>query len=316
VARRAALGVALLSLVLVALYANVFDCMAPAALARAAPAPPGARGAEAYRVLLVSVDGLAPAVMEDVPTPTLDRLAAEGLRARHAETVMPSRTLPAHVSMISGVPPRVHGVGWNRYEPWRRLEVETLFSFCAREGWRCGLFAGKAKFAHLAEYETGVEHWALGTSADSVLAQASAYLAERDPDFVLVHLAEVDLAGHAEGWGSPAQHAALERIDALLGRFLAEARAAGSGRLAVLLTSDHGGHGTVHGSDDPRDLAIPWILYGPGIDPGTLREPVSTLDTGPSILALLGVPTPPAWQGRAWLRVDGTRAAPAGEAAR
>ena len=49
-----------------------------------------------------------------IRTPTLDRLGAEGLRARHAETVMPSRTLPAHTSMISGAPPRVHGVGWNR----------------------------------------------------------------------------------------------------------------------------------------------------------------------------------------------------------
>jgi predicted AlkP superfamily pyrophosphatase or phosphodiesterase len=149
-----------------------------------------------------------------------------------------------------------------------------------------------------------------------VLAQASAYLAERDPEFVLVHLAEVDLAGHAEGWGSPAQRAALERIDALLGRFLAGARAAGSGRLAVLLTSDHGGHGTVHGSDDPRDLAIPWILWGEGIAPGTLREPVSTLDTGPTLLALLGAQPPVAWQGRVRLGVAAAGAASPGEAAR
>lgn len=299
VARRVLLGIAVLIAAGLALYANIFDRMAPASLVRAASAAPQSRGAEAYRVLLISVDGLAPAVMDDVPTPTLDRLGAEGLRARHAETVMPSRTLPAHTSMISGVPPRVHGVGWNRYEPWRRLEVQTLFSICAREGWRCGLFAGKPKFAHLAEDEPGVERWALGTSADSVLAQAAVYLSDSDPDFVLIHLAEVDLAGHADGWGSETQRAALERIDALLAGFLAGARASGSGRLAVLLTSDHGGHGTVHGTDDPRDLRIPWILWGEGIEPGTLREPVSTLDTGPTLLALLGVKAPAAWQGRA-----------------
>ena len=310
------LGIVLLCVVLVALYANIFDRMAPVALVRPASAAPQARAVDAYRVLLVSVDGLAPAVMQDVPTPTLDRLGAEGLRARHAETVMPSRTLPAHTSMISGAPPRVHGVSWNRYEPWRRFEVETLFSICAREGWRCGLFAGKAKFAHLAEYEPGVEQWALGTSADSVLAQAAVYLSESDPDFVLVHLAEVDLAGHAEGWGSEAQRAALERIDTLLGGFLAGAQAAGSGRLAVLLTSDHGGHDTIHGTDDPRDLRIPWILWGEGIEPGTLREPVSTLDTGPTLLALLGAKPPAAWQGRARLRMDAAQAASPREVAR
>ena len=126
---------------------------------------------------------------------------------------------------------------------------------------------------------------------------------------MLIHLAEVDLAGHAEGWGSETQRAALERVDTLLGGFLAGARASGSGRLAVLLTSDHGGHGTIHGTDDPRDLRIPWILWGEGIEPGTLREPVSTLDTGPTVLALLGRKPPATWQGRARYAASASREA-------
>jgi arylsulfatase A-like enzyme len=48
----------------------------------------------------------------------------------------------------------------------------------------------------------------------------------------------------------------------------------------------------------PEDVAIPWIVWGDGV-PQDLRLPaVSTLDTAPTILRLLGRTLPPAWQGR------------------
>jgi arylsulfatase A-like enzyme len=279
---------------------DVFGSFAAADLRRdASGGPPAPRAADARRVLLVSVDGLAPRVLAETPTPTLDRLAAEGRVAARAETVLPSSTLPSHTSMISGVPPAVHGVLWNRYAPWRRFDTPTVFSVCRERGLRCGLFAGKRKFAHLAENEPGVERWLHGESAEEVLAAGARYVAARDPDFTMVHLAEVDRAGHADGWGSPAQRAALEEIDAALGRFLDEVGAAGSGRLAVLVTADHGGHGTRHGSALPDDVAIPWILWGEGIAPGRIEGTVSTVDTGPTVLALLGVAPPADWEGQA-----------------
>jgi arylsulfatase A-like enzyme len=199
--------------------------------------------------------------------------------------------------MLSGVPPEVHGVEWNRYQPWRHVTVPTLFSVCRVERLRCGLFAGKRKFAHFAEDEAGAERYAFGASAREVLDLARAHVAERDPDFVMIHLAEVDLAGHDAGWGSPAQLAALREVDARLGEFLA---ALPAGRpLRVLVTADHGGHGTRHGSDQPEDVRIPWIAWGDGVAPERLAGPVSTLDTAPTVLAWLGVPAPAGFVGTA-----------------
>ena len=281
-------------------YANplVFGVLAPTHLDRArgpaAPRPP-----DAYRVVLVSIDGLGADLVEGDPPPTLARLAREGLRAARAETVLPSITLPSHTSMISGVTPDRHGVRWNDYEPWRRIEATTIFSVCRREGLRCGLFAAKPKFAHLVEYEPGVERYEQSSDAADVFAAALSFAEERDPDFLMVHVGEVDWSGHDEGWGSSAQRQALAYVDLMLGRFLAALRTQGTGRLALLLTADHGGHGSGHGGDRPEDLRIPWILWGDGIPAGGVAETVSTIDTGPTILALLGVDAPRRWQGTA-----------------
>ncbi|MDX1648963.1 MAG: alkaline phosphatase family protein [Myxococcota bacterium] len=275
----------------------LFDDQAPARLDRR---PPGVHRPAERRVVLVSVDGLAPRVLAATPTPTLERLADEGLRAEVARTVVPSITMTSHVSMLSGVPPEVHGVTFNRYQPWSAIPVPTLFSRCAEAGLRCGLFAGKRKFAHLAEAEPGVERYRWAPDAAAVLAEAARYAAERDPDLLVVHLAEVDLAGHRAGWDGPVQRAALTGVDALLGRFVARLCAGAERPLAVLVTSDHGGHGTNHGTGRPEDVRIPWILWGDGIAPGTLPE-VSTLDTAPTLAALLDLPPEQAWVGTARL---------------
>ena len=119
-------------------FLPVFDWMAavkvvhvqPEAAATAAAAP------ERRLVILVSVDGLAPRVLAQAPSPTLDRLAREGHTSADARTVVPSITLTSHASMLSGVGPDVHGVGFNRYQPWSQIAIPTLYTTCRRESRR------------------------------------------------------------------------------------------------------------------------------------------------------------------------------------
>jgi len=291
-------GLGLLLLVArIAAYVPLFEGWAPVSIDRASP--DSARTRAPRRVVLISIDGLAPRVLDQATTPTLDRLAREGARAVHAETVVPSITLTSHASMLSGVGPERHGIRFNRYQPWSDLSLHTIYTECARAGLRCGLFAGKTKFAHFAENESGVERYAYARGAGNVLGAAVDFAQKRDPDFVGIHLAEVDAAGHGVGWDTPAQHRVVERIDALLGRFLAELASTGERPLSVIVTSDHGGHGTIHGTALPEDVRIPWIAWGDGVPAGLEPAQMSTLDTAPTILRLLGRATPPDWEGRA-----------------
>jgi arylsulfatase A-like enzyme len=72
----------------------------------------------------------------------------------------------------------------------------------------------------------------------------------------------------------------------------------GSGNYSVIVTADHGGHDYDHGSDDPRDVTIPWIAWGQGVRQGTLNGVrIDTFDTAPTVLWMLGVPKPLAWDG-------------------
>jgi arylsulfatase A-like enzyme len=91
---------------------------------------------------------------------------------------------------------------------------------------------------------------------------------------------------------------AARRADGAVGSLLEAAdRAYGPNGYTVIITADHGGHGRDHGSDDPRDVTIPWIASGAGVnrssDPGAIR----TMDTAATVLWLLGVREPTEMQG-------------------
>src|SRR6184192_4240577 len=73
-------------------------------------------------------------------TPTLDRLAADGLRLTRAYSAAPL-TLPSHASILTGLSPPVHGVRANglfRLSP----DLPTLATILRSHGYRTGAFVG------------------------------------------------------------------------------------------------------------------------------------------------------------------------------
>ncbi|HEV8439777.1 MAG TPA: ectonucleotide pyrophosphatase/phosphodiesterase [Methylomirabilota bacterium] len=64
------------------------------------------------RAIMISIDGFAAFYWRDpeVRLPALRRLAERGVVAAGMEAVFPSTTWPTHVSLVTGVSPRAHGV--------------------------------------------------------------------------------------------------------------------------------------------------------------------------------------------------------------
>ena len=62
------------------------------------------------RVILVILDGLRADAIPLFPLPHLQRLALNGAYTLAGRTVLPSITASALTSLLTGVPPRVHGV--------------------------------------------------------------------------------------------------------------------------------------------------------------------------------------------------------------
>ena len=276
-------------------------------LSGAAPQPEAVKaGAVSDHVVVISLDGMRPDALEEFGAKTIQRLMREGTFARSATTIYPSKTLPSHTSMLTGVPPEVHGVTWNEDETDSRgtVNVATVFELAKQSGYRTAAFFSKSKFHHLQKDGTldftqapdGMDKWMATRTVEDV----TTYLAHERPNLLFVHLAETDFAGHSLGWMSFAYRWAVKRVDAGVNHILRSAdKAFGPGNYTVIVTADHGGHGRSHGSDAAEDMNIPWVVWGEGVAAGTeLGEAVKTMDTAATVLWLLGVGDPGTWVGR------------------
>lgn len=259
-------------------------------------------------VLLVSIDGLRPDAINRFEAPTLRRLMEEGTYSLSARTIMPSTTLPSHTSMLSGEPPDEHGVFWNNVVSAETdvVTFATVFSVARAAGYHTAAFFSKAKFGPLQrpgtlDYSQAPGGWFGRWSSDRTVGDVRSYLATARPNLLFVHLGEPDRAGHSEGWMSPAYGHAVQRADAAVAGLLEAVESAyGAGNYSVLVTADHGGHATGHGTSDPQDVTIPWIAWGRGVKAGALRDvSIDTFDTAPTVLWMLGVTKPEAWDGAA-----------------
>ena len=276
---------------------------APAGVAgaRGDVAPRGAaRGVVTDHVVVISIDGLRPDAIGEFGAGTLQRLMREGSYSLSAKTIMPSRTLPSHTSMLTGDEPAEHGITWNRNETddHGHVAVPTVFARARERGFRTAAFFSKGKFNHLAVPGTldharvpqGNAKW----TADETVAHVRAHLERERPNLTFVHFGEPDYAGHKYSWMSWFYGRAVRKADQAVAEVLRAAdRAFGEGNYAVIVTADHGGHGWSHGSSDPRDVTIPWIAWGEGVRAGSeLPAGIRTMDTAATALWLLGVPEP------------------------
>ena len=257
-------------------------------------------------VVLVSIDGLRPDAISLKETPTLSRLTTEGSYTLSARTILPSKTLPSHTSMLTGQPPDIHGVSWNTNARLtkKRVAIPTVFSVLRGEGYVTAAFFSKSKFTSLQrpgslDYSQAPGGWFGYWPADRTVRDIENYLATERPHFLFVHFGDPDHAGHASGWMSPKYAEAVKHVDASIEKLQAIAKKSfGSDNFTIIVTADHGGHDRDHGSSDPSDVTIPWIAWGRGVSPALLARPVETFDTASTVLWLLGMTEQETWAGK------------------
>ncbi len=274
----------------------------------------------AEHVFVVSIDGGKPAVIKESVMPVINQLTAEGAYTWEASTIFPSKTLPSHTSMLTGVGPDKHNVLWNGFEPIKGMvKVPTIFSLLRAQDPKAvtAMFVGKVKFRHLwlkdslDVFNYGGPQEAKPVSgtpelekskvpSQGVAKEAAPWIKEHKPKLAFIHLTDADSAGHASGWGSPEQKEAFKVTDQALGQVINAIKEAGIADTSVVIVSaDHGGHDKTHGLDIPDDMHIPWVAWGKGVKKGfTITAPVKTFDTAATALWLLDVPLPAEFDGK------------------
>jgi len=274
----------------------------------------------AEHVIVISIDGGKPAVIAESEMPTLKKMAAEGAVTWQASTIFPSKTLPSHTSMLTGVGPDKHQVLWNDFSPIKgKVKVPTAFSLLRAVDAKAvtGMFVCKQKFRHLwiegtldtFDFGGPIQDTPVAASpeiekdkkpAQLVAKNASAWIKEKKPKLLFVHFADPDTAGHKDGWGSPQQKEAFKVTDQALWQVWTAVKEAGiADSTVILISADHGGHDKTHGLNIPDDMIIPWVAWGKGVKANTtISAPVTTYDTAATALWLLDVPLPAEFDGK------------------
>ncbi len=274
-------------------------------------------------------------------TPFLDRLAREGVRFASAFTPVPI-TLPSHAAILTGLYPPRHGVRNNGFRLDGRFE--TLATILEREGYRNAAFVsafvldrryGLARgFPTYDDTMQGAQEETLSVDAerrgDLTVAALTRWLeghasSSGEPFFAWLHLFDPHdpyrpPSPQKEEFASDPYDGEIAFDDAALASLfetLQRLRLADHTLLAVV--GDHGESLGDHGEDThgmfvyDAALRVPLILWRPGRLPAgnVVRPLVRTIDLAPTLLELLGLPPPPAIDGRSLLPlVEGTQAAP------
>ena len=254
------------------------------------------------KCILVLVDGMASFLLEQCKHPFFREVLHDSVYNLKSTTVMPSVTLPCHMSLFHSVEPQRHGILTNTYVPQVR-PVVGLFEQLHKNGKKCASFYNWEELRDLSRPDTLAYSCCMALhqheNTDAILTQeAMRYIGTYSPDFVFLYLGETDEKGHNFGWGSEqygqAVNGAWDCIEKLF--------RATNEEYHIIITADHGGHDQTHGTEDSKDMQIPIIITG--VCENTAAEKLSTAnicDLAPTVTGMLDVPPNPEWVGQSLL---------------
>lgn len=252
------------------------------------------------KVILILVDGMRPDGFLDCGHDFPADMLAHSVHDLAARTVMPSVTLPCHMSLFHSVTPERHGILTNTYVPQVR-PVRGICEVLRAAGKSCSFFYNWEELKDLsrpdslasAVYVSG-HVYGYEEANPRVTKACVDNMAAGGSDFSFLYLGWTDAAGHDNGWMSGEYMRSLRgSLDCV--RSVCEAA---DDDTLVILTADHGGHGRSHGSDMDEDMTIPILFWGRNFASRAITG-TSILDIAPTVAATLGVAPDPEWEGKA-----------------
>lgn len=250
------------------------------------------------KAILILADGMRPDAVENHPV--IQSLMKNGTYCMGSRTVMPSVTLPCHMSLFHSVDPDRHGVTTNTYMPQVR-PINGLFEQLAAGKKKCAMYYNWEELRDLAR--PGSLCRSLFVSGDiygyeqacrECFEGALAQLKNSDIDFAFLYLGSPDDAGHRHGWMGEEYMSAINSCCDMVGQLIREL----GDEYVFFYTADHGGHGRSHGTEQPEDMTIPIFCLGEPFTPGKELEGLSIMDIAPTIASLLGAEPAREWEGK------------------
>ena len=254
------------------------------------------------QVVFVLIDGLRLDTSQNAEVmPYLNELRQQAAWATmHSQP--PSYSETAYSVLFTGAWPDVSdGPAMNLdYEVIPTWTQDNLFAAAERAGLRTAIsgYYWFEKLAPQSAVQAGFYTPGEDQAADrEVVDAALPWLGTGEYQLVLIHIDQVDYAGHHEGGAiDPRWDDAARRSDDLLREIAARLDLSQD---TLLVLSDHGhiDRGG-HGGQDAVALLEPFVLVGAGVRPGAYDD-MDMVDVAPTLSVLLGLNLPASTQGRA-----------------
>jgi choline-sulfatase len=296
--------------------AVAISCLAILACRSETPKPPTQAFPAARNLVLITIDTLRADRIgaygyAAARTPTMDRLAGEGVRFTHAYATAPI-TLTSHASLMTGRYPAGHGARHNGVR--MDLKTPTLADSLSEAGFATGAFVAAypldRRFGLIKGFQTYGDRMPPSRNGravnerpgrevvDEALAWLTAHRTRRF--FLWVHLFEP----HAP-YGNPAGPRGrtpsaryddeVAEADTQVERVI-EALGTDRPSTLVVVASDHGEAFGEHGETGhsifvyDTTLQVPLLVSGAGLPRGqTIADPVALIDVAPTAMRLLGL---------------------------
>lgn len=250
------------------------------------------------RVLLILVDGMRPDALTNAPV--AQSIIKQSAYTMTATTVLPSVTLPCHMSLFHSLDPSRHGITTNMYTPQVR-PINGLCEVLAMNNKKSAFFYNWEELRDLSRpnsltFSYFCKGGTIGYDAanEIITDAASKYLGENYTDFAFLYLGNTDEVGHKYGWMSNEYMEAIDKswnnINTIINSLPDD--------YAVIITADRGGHDMYHGTDMPENMTIPVIIRGGGFNAGEKLENVNIKDIAPTVTSILGISPDEDWEGK------------------
>ena len=260
------------------------------------------------KVLTIMVDGWRPDVISVADTPTLDHLwpdSAYSLAARVEDTTISGS---GQSTFVTGVHRDKHGVddnsfsspNYGEYPYWFQHLDEAaphLITGAYHTWWPMYNHAlggeGGADFAYFWSYSDD--------DGDArTTAQLQLDLLTEDLDAVVWMISDLDTMGHGYGFSPTVSEYvdAMTLVDSQIGHVLdaiASRSTIEDEDWMIIISTDHAGSGTGHGSNIPEHRLVPLFVHGGDAVPGPMWPPPNAVSIVPTALTHLGVAIDEAW---------------------